>query len=245
MKITITLFICFFFAPPLLFGAEQYVVVTEPFEPLSYIKEEKITGISTEIVKQVFKQAGIEAPIRMYPWKRSYNYAREKENYFIYSILRNEKREDLFQWIGPILWRTVSLYRLKERTDIVVNSIEDMKKYRVGVQDGESMHQILIGRGFEDGKHLFPVINSNQNMEKFFLGRVDLIYFNNYTGASRLNKFNHSMDEVEKILVLEEGGYYIGANKGIAKEVVQRLQSAVDTVKASGFVEKTVARYLH
>lgn len=245
MKIIITLFIGFFFAPPLLFGADQYVLVTEPFEPLSYMEEGKITGISNEIVEQIFKQAGMEASIRMYPWKRSYNYAQEKENYFIYSILRNEKREELFQWIGPILWRTVSLYRLKERTDIVVNNIEDMKKYRVGVQDGESMHQILIGKGFEDGKHLFPVINNDQNMEKFFLGRVDLIYFNNYTGARRLNKFNHSMDEVERILVLEEGGYYIGANKGVSQEVVQRLQSAVDTVKASGFVEKAVARYLH
>jgi len=242
--VKIILIASLFFSPAVLIAGDKYVILTEDFPPLSFKNDGEITGIATEIIKEVFGQAKIEAPIEVYPWKRTYAYGLQKDNAFVYPLLRNDKREQLFHWIGPILLRTLAVYRLKERTDIVVNNTEDMKKYRTGVVDGESMHQILLEKGFKKGKHLFPVVKGTQNIQKLFLGRIDLLMQNNINGAWILNKYGHSQNELEKLFIIKEGGYYIGANKGVPIADVKRLQTALDNVKKSGFVKNIVSKYI-
>ena len=233
-----------FCSPFALLAKEKYVILTEDFPPLSFKIDGEVTGIATEIVKEVFKQANLGASIEVYPWKRTYAYSLQKDNAFVFPLLRNKHREQLFHWIGPILLRTLSVYRLKERTDIVVNNIEDMKKYRTGVVDGESMHQLLLDKGLKKNEHLFPVTQGHQNIKKLFLGRIDLLMQNNINGAWILNKYGHTQDELVPLFIIKEGGYYIGANKDIPKTEVQQLQTALDKVKRAGLVEKIVSKYL-
>ena len=62
----------------------------------------------------------------------------------IYTIYRSEKREDLFKWIGPITPPTrIYLVKLKSRKLPPINSVEDIKKYKVGVLLDDQSHQFL------------------------------------------------------------------------------------------------------
>ena len=49
MRIAIALIASLFFSSSLLFGGEEYLIVTEPLDPLSYKENNNIIGISTEI----------------------------------------------------------------------------------------------------------------------------------------------------------------------------------------------------
>ena len=115
-------------APPLL------NVVTEEFSPYNYTVDGKIKGISTAVVTETLKRAGIKYRLRVYPWKRAYKkIALKEKNVLIYSIYKSADREPLFAaWIGPILPPAeVCFYKLKERTDVQVGTLEDAKKYKI------------------------------------------------------------------------------------------------------------------
>ncbi len=56
-----------------------------------------------------------------------------------------------------------------------MRSLEDARSYRIGVQDEDALHQLLLRAGFETGRNLFPVALNEQNLRKLLGGRVDLM----------------------------------------------------------------------
>ncbi|MCP3930582.1 MAG: transporter substrate-binding domain-containing protein, partial [Bacteroidetes bacterium] len=83
--------------------AEEYKVLTENLAPVHYEENGTVKGIATEIVLEIFKEAGMQPNFSVYPWKRAYHMTLNNKNTFIYTINRTENRESLFRWIGPIL----------------------------------------------------------------------------------------------------------------------------------------------
>ena len=89
----------------------------------------------------------------------------------IYPIARDASREKQFQWIGQLIPVTYYLFRLTARTDISINSLEEAKKWQIGVVNEHIHHQHLKDKGFTN----FQPVNSNhQNVQKALLGRIDL-----------------------------------------------------------------------
>lgn len=225
-------------------GGTIYTVNTEHLPPFSTYKGGEVGGIATEIVQRVFDQAGVDFTIKAFPWKRAYENVQEDRNSFIYALGRNETRENHFQWIGPIMIRELAFFGLSERKDIVaVDTFEQLQKYKIGVMNGESTHQILLEHGFVEKKNIFPVAKIVQNAKMLFARRIDLIPENNYTIGMQVEAMGHSIDTVKKVFTIMEGGYYIGANIDVPKNVVRRLQESLEKVKKSDFVEELHRKY--
>lgn len=77
--------------------------------PNFYLPDEnKMTGVATNIVKEILLRIGSNAQIEPLPWARAYKYLLEgvddnKENIFLYSMARTELRENSFKWVGRLL----------------------------------------------------------------------------------------------------------------------------------------------
>ncbi len=229
-------------------AAQEITAVTEQWPPYNYKENNEIKGISTEIVQAALSKAGIKAKIHVYTWARSYKMASEQENVLIYTILRNEKREKLFKWIGPIVpLAKMCLFRPSERTDIVVNSLEDAKKYRIGVAYNTSTHQLLLDKGFEKGKNLFPVPKQEQNIAKLLKGRLDLITDREITLAMGMKSLGKPFSKVEKVFILSEWdqGFYMAFSTKTSDKIVEQVKTAFDQVKAQGIPETVMEKYLN
>lgn len=119
--------------------AQKVTVVTEEMAPYNFVdeKDQVVTGLSTELVREILKRAHIDYQIKIFPWARAYRTAQEAPNVAIYSMGRNDEREKLFKWVGVIVNREVFLYKLKGRPDIKVSSLQDLKPYKLGgIRDG-------------------------------------------------------------------------------------------------------------
>ncbi len=222
-------------------------IVTEDWPPYNYIEDGRVTGISTEIVQATLAKAEIEAKINVYPWARAYKTALDQKNVLIYTIVRTDEREKLFNWIGPIVPPArFFLYKLKDRTDIVVNSLDDAKKYRIGVIRNSIQHLFLQGQGFEENKQLYPVAQEGQNIEKMFLGRIDFIVENELVLPIRMKKAGLPLSRVEQALMLFEGGegYYMALSRQTPADMVERMRTAFEQVKAEGLPESITEKYL-
>jgi len=169
--------------------------------------------------------------------------AKDQPNTVIYPIFRNEERDPHFIWAIPMFHGRVSLHKLKKRNDIVINSLEDAKPYRIGVLREAAMHQMLRSNGFEDEKQLEAVSSNRQNVQKLFAGRIDLDADNPLLIAYEVKQLGLTMSETEEVLPLFEEQLYIAFSKQTPKESMERLKASFDQLKASGQIEAIIDKY--
>ena len=216
--------------------AAEFQIVTEDFPPMNYEDDGGFKGISTDIVKAVMKRAGLPFNAALYPWARAYNMALKQKNVMIYSIAKTPERENHFRWIGPMYPFSESLFRLKKRGDIKVNSLEDAKAWRIGVVREYAVHQFLKGKGFKDDEELDPTSSQTLNLKKLFRGRVDLIVGAAGDLAYRMNK-NPDLppfEEIEEVFGLKEvfTEVYMAFGLKTPDETVNRVRTAFEQLKS-------------
>lgn len=224
--------------------ATEIEIVTEEFPPYNYTQHGQITGISTEIVQAAFKEADINYTIAVYPWARAYKMALEEKNILIYSILRTPERENLLQWVGEIAPRKSFFYKLKKRKDIIINSLEDAKKYTIGGVRGDARVSYLNNNGF-DIKEI--VSNDELNIRKLFAERIELMICNELSFTHLVKSMGFSIDDFEKIFLLEEfssGDFYMAFSLSTADELVVKLKTALDKIKDNGIYDRILTKYI-
>ncbi len=225
--------------------ANEINVLTEEWAPFNYIADDKVVGMSTELVEAVLARAGLEYNLKIYPWKRAYKIALETANTFLYTTSRTAQREELFKWVGPLYPRQIILYKLKSREDIIVGDLEDLKNYKLGVLLGGSVEEYLLAHGFESNTHYEAVPKEAQNITKLFAQRVDLIPGSEVSMAFRLKNSPHSYDDLEKAFVLiDQGGYYLAVNIDTSDEVVDLLQNELEVLIKEGMRNRITQKYL-
>ncbi|MCP4150527.1 MAG: amino acid ABC transporter substrate-binding protein [bacterium] len=242
MSIPIVLIVVFFSAN---IFAEEITVVTEYWPPYNYEKDGVITGLSTEIVRATLERAKVKGNFGVYPWGRAYDMALNDKNVLIYTITRNEKREKLFQWIGPIASRELYLWKLKKRTDIVINDIEEAKKYVVGSEINDAATQMLIDYGFKEDVNLEIVPTNENNYRKLFEGRVDLFNGVRSSVVFQFRKHNLPFDQIETaFLLVKANTYYMAFGKKTSPDLVARIQKAFEAISKEKKVEAITNKYL-
>jgi polar amino acid transport system substrate-binding protein len=225
-------------------AAESVRVFTEELAPVHYTEKHQKVGIATDIVRAIFREAGLHAEIQSYPWKRTYLTVLRTPGSFVYTINRTAERENLFRWIGPILNKRTYLYRLATRVDIHIERPEDLKKYTTVAILGYALTEKLRKLGLTTGQDLIITRNKKEQIQVFLKGRADLITGNEFTIASALAATGHSVEEVVPVLLMNEKGYYLAANLDTDRELVERLRIANIKVQQSGLVQKTIAHYM-
>ena len=156
--------------------AQELTILTEEFPPFNFVNENgEVDGLSTEIVKAMMKETGIDYEIKVFPWKRSYTLTQQNPNTILYSTSRRPSREDLFKWVGILSPSKYSVFALKSRDNIKVNSLEDMKKYKIGTSQGDARETYLKEKGLEHSFESVAGENANTlNFKKLMGKRIDL-----------------------------------------------------------------------
>ncbi len=193
---------------PLSAWAEKMRVLTEPLAPVHFLQDGEIRGIATDIVRAIFDEVNLEPEFHIYPWNRAYEMVLQDKNCFIYTINRTTEREALFKWIGPILHKNVHLYKRSDRDDVVIESLEDVRKYTTAVILGHSLTTDFLDRGFLEGEELIITPHKKAQMQVFLKGRADLITGNQFTIFDALRAEGYTLDHVEPAFFVSAGSAY-------------------------------------
>jgi polar amino acid transport system substrate-binding protein len=98
--------------------------------------------------------------------------------------------------------------------------------------------------GLSPARELIVTRNKKEQMRVFLKGRADLITGNEFTLARALKESGHSMDDVVPVLLMNEKGYYLAANRQADPQLVERLRLANTKVQQSGLTQRAIAKYM-
>lgn len=225
-------------------AADMVQILTQNYPPFSmsasgknFEREGGINGIDKEVVVEMFKRA--EVPYQMtlrFPWSRLQEMAEKQPSFAVYSLSRTVDRESRFKWVGPL--SEIQLVLLKTPGNpIVLNSLDDARKYSIGSVEGTSVSQYLA-------KQNFTVKNVLSNAPaKLQTGEFDLWATTNPAGNYEAGKAG--IGKLEVAFAISSTQLYLALNKETPDEVVQTLQSALDQLRKEGFIDQVAARYLN
>ncbi len=236
------------FSPWALGAQPPLKIVTEPLPPFQIVdKGHVVGGLSTEIVQALLQEVGEDAQILAHNWARSYKIAQEQPNVLIFSLGRNAEREPQFKWVGLIYNLENAFWKLKNRSDINIDTLQDAKRFRTAVARENLEHQLLVQNGFVEPTHLIVTANISHAIGMVFRQRADL-----YIGSKPL------------ILYILKGSKYhfdaLTAVYPIKQEVVKlsiafslktsdarvaRFQQAYQELKRNGTYERIMTKWAH
>ncbi|UCJ17088.1 ABC transporter substrate-binding protein [Pseudomonas sp. MM211] len=221
------------------------VLLTENFPPYNmaingknFAQEDNIDGIAADVVREMFKRAGVSYTLTLrFPWDRIYKLALEKPGYGVFVTARLPEREDLFKWVGPIGPDDWIMLARSDST-LVVNNLQQAKQYRIGAYKGDAIAEHLEKEGLQ------PVtsLRDQENAKKLENGQIDLWA----TGdpAGRYLARQEGISGLKTVLRFNSAQLYLALNKEVPHEVVQKLQSELDKMRAEGYVDKILNSYL-
>ena len=228
------------------FGQEVQIV-TENYPPYNYEENGEVKGVSTEIVKAVLKKAGLDIKIRVYPWARAYNMALKEPGTLIYSIARTPERENKFKWVGVIAPADQVLLSLKERTDIKLNNLDDIRKYRVGTVIADVIEHHLLNNGFKVRKNIDQCSSYDTNIKKLLFKRTDVCAIGKLVGYNIIRKMGHDPDvtvqQVYRFDALSDG-VCMAFQKDTSDEIVNKFKKALENIKNNQTYDKILSKYL-
>ncbi len=227
-------------------SATQLKLVTENWHPFNFEKDGKPAGISIDIIKAALKEAEIEYSIRVLPWARAYDMAQVQENIGIFIIFKLPARADLFKWVKIDGFSSkMYLFSPSFRRDINIQTLEDAKKYRIGVTRESSTHHFLLSKGFVEGRNLFPVTNEIQNAFKAEpkIGRLDLTTGDTHSLANWLKTYNFPPDYWKKELLLFEEEFYIAFSKKTDDRILEKVRYGLHRIRANGALDRILKHH--
>lgn len=146
-------------------------VYTENFPPYNYMRNSQITVINAKLTSLMCIEANIDCQFELLPWNRAFKLTSMSKNKGLISTSRSPEREDLFLWVGPLNSSNSYLYKLKSREDILVGTIEDAKKYSIGIQRDGVYTDVLTKLGFKMASNVMSVTYKNDEVDLFINGK--------------------------------------------------------------------------
>lgn len=216
-------------------------VVTED-SSYSSLNNGKVVGTASAIVEQTLSLAGVtDYHMALYPWARSYDMARLEANVLIYPIIRSPEREALFHWVGKLDQVTPMFYKMRERRDVTVHSLQDARNYTVGVVRNDARQEYLESRAF---KRMVVSATNVDNLRKLVSGQVALLPMPEREAREQCRVLNIAYEDLESVYTLDElsNGLYVALSLSTPVETVQRITSAFAQLKDNGTVARVLGR---
>ena len=200
------------------------------YRPYTFLTGGKIDGINGILIKEACQRANLRCNFLPMPWNRAMASVLKDPKGGLLSAARTSARAPFFRWAGPMVSSTAYYFKLKERTDISIESQDDVLNYTIGVNRNDIYESVLLARGFVIGKNLLQTSSKDDSIRLFLLGRLDLMIGSAFTMQGALDKFGKSLDTVEAVVPLytpEIKGNYLATNLQVSDSIINALNTAM------------------
>lgn len=239
LTVVLSCFIPFSVLP--VFGAFPLRIMTENFPPFNYMEDGVLKGPSVEIVEAILNDLQCDLPIDVLPWARAYKIIQEQDQQVLFSMARTPQREELFQWVGPLVKYDVYLYKSKE-APLPVTTLEEAKRFLIGVKNDTAGHRFLKDQGFSkihvdysSGKYPLPRMLLEKRIDLWLMGEISMPYIMEMEG--------YDAGAVEPVVKISSQELYIAFSRFTPEKIVAQWQKSLESLKKQGIYQQIMQRY--
>lgn len=204
----------------------ELVIYSEVWPPFQYFEGDAFVGTAANLVTQTLDDANWPFVIHVVPWARAISSVKANENSLIFSISRTPQRENEFIWLHQLGHVKTKLLSASHRDDIVIESLADVKKYRLILKRNEASTDYFINLGFHPVEDIIYVNNSQQALALLQIGRADIYPITDAGFEPSVQKTEFETSQFKYIFDLDDFDLdlYIAANKNIDPKISAQLQ---------------------
>ncbi|WP_262690886.1 substrate-binding periplasmic protein [Kordiimonas aestuarii] len=147
-------------------------LLTEENPPYNFVgaKTGEIEGSAVEIVAALMAGADISYSLKLLPWNRAFRETVASTDTCLFVVNRTPEREDLFQWVGPLIGGGWAIYRRPGST-IRIESLADLKGHTIAGKMGSASVDTLER---EAGVEVVRTGKDERAARMLYHGRADL-----------------------------------------------------------------------
>lgn len=216
-------------------------LLTEELPPWNYTDAGNLTGLSTEIVREIMRRLALRQTIEVMPWSRAYNLALGTPNIALFSTVRTAQRESLFHWVGPIGRNDTTLYARRD-FGTALHTLDDARGIdSIGTYRDDVDEQFLRARGFTN---IYSHGTPDAIVRNLMAGRIQVWAAGSLYAPLILKRAGYSFDQVRPVLRLRETQVYIAFSRATPTGVIAVWQEILDAMTREGVVAAIQARWL-
>lgn len=219
---------------------------TENLAPLNYEDEATGTprGFSVELLQLMAVELSLPLDIQVQPWPRAVQAVGQTPNSLLFSLTRTPERESQFQWIGPISARRIMIYRLSQRSDIQLSSLQQLNGLKLGVVRDSATAKQLLAEGLRPEQALEWARDDASNLRKLLAGRMELLVMLDWAAAWHLRQLHLPYTTLTPVMPHDiSKTYWYGLPPDTDPALLRRLQAALDKLKRDGRYERLRQQY--
>jgi len=217
-------------------AAERLYLFTQNYPPLHASTSGKdfahaaddIEGICSDMVKAILARTEYDYVMKMRAWSYAFERGQGNENHGVFCTARTDEREDLFQWVGPLMSLRWTLFAAPG-SSITLSSLEDARELRIAGYKGDVMSEYLLDRGFNMTMGAFGAVNAR----RLVLNQADLWVADAVMGPM-VARSEYGIEGLKPVLEFKETPLYLSISKETSPEIVADLRSALDAARDSG-----------
>ncbi len=208
--------------------------------PTNYMENGRITGISTDIVRELRRRTHSKGVVQLWPWPRAYNTALHEANVVLFTAGHTARRDKLFYWVGPLFKkRWIFLARRKSGYQFSDWRLAREVKNIVVMRD-DARAQLLHEAGF---RNVTEVCGHLQALRMLAAGRADLWPTSNMEAAFIARQNGIPWDDFSQAAVIKDTYTAIIISKGTALKVVRDWQRAWGSMVGDGTLTAIARRW--
>jgi len=226
--------------------ANQLRFVAEDLPPFHFLDaNKKPTGALVEVIEALMIRTKLSAKIELMPFARSYDLALNKENIFMFSLMKSVDRKEHFQWVGQVYKSKAFLVGLRSRTDININNLEQAKSFVVGTIRDYYSEKYLKKSGFSTEKNLHLSVNYKHMWGMLFGQHLDFILTNFVAVYSEMKSIGLNKKDIKTFVELHDfpGALFIATRLTTSDKTVATLTNALQQIKADGTYKKIMDKW--
>ncbi|MEJ6000699.1 substrate-binding periplasmic protein [Paucibacter soli] len=224
-------------------AGQQLQFLTHELPPLNYRDGASVTGLCTELVRELQRRSGVGGEIELMPWARAVAMAANTPNVALFFTTRTAEREAQYQWIGPIVNVSSSVY-MRAGARLNVERIGDLAAVKqIIVHRGSFLEQALRRLGLQ---RLTLANTPEDALRLLLLQDLDdaVMVLTDPVVPAAGKKLRVPLDALKPVLVVHKGQGYLALSKGTAPDTAALLQKELDAMKRDGTFAAIYAKWL-
>jgi polar amino acid transport system substrate-binding protein len=215
-------------------------ILTADNPPLNFSKDGEITGLATEVVRELIKRTDTHSDIEMTTWPDGYRELSDHANVALFSTVMTAERKELFHWVGPLATVDTNLYALQGSGLEIANLDQARKAGKIATVSKFYSEQIIAADNFTNTVS-YP--DRATSLRQLLDGKVQMVAASNTEMPAALKNAGASADDVKSAFTLSTDLVYIAFSKGTSRALVDRWQNALDAMKRDGTFARIYARW--